>query len=574
MVVCMFKPVALLALLFACQVEARVQGIPSITEKLYIGSYGALSQEDRTALDRRNFPIRVYISPLVETDYLSGSRREQRTIPLLLPRSTYLSLRQAVLDWSRILILQSPAQEDYTVALKQSTDESDRPVLEKLGLFTLVSTRQQADLPIITVEAPSIGVSGDILGIFDPFGDYALGKIRISQKIKRRTILEGAPTIIQEGFANDFFMRSVMIHELGHALALKHVVPFTDITFDNALQKCNIMYPTEFTCESKLPECKAEPNSPSRCRGVQTKQIQKIEEQLQMAPAQSLRGGFDDVVRYAQDVDQKVKLALPNLPTSGSLKLRVSGQGEVQQVEILNSFGNQEVNDQVLAVVKKVAPFGPLPSSYTDSELVFALAYIGTPCLTGYQNEIQRRILKDFTVKPKNALNVQVQLNGAGELLGYKILTSSGDKAVDRKFLGAIESQSPFPILTKAHGKEELTFSLTNTVGPGPGIEACAEPDWEDYIEKYSTRITKNLSPLTSEKWVRMMLDFEVNRKGEISNLRILPSEGSGSETLDQAVLAAIQSASPLDPLPVSFDGAKVDVRYRVVIEPTAPTAQ
>jgi len=568
------QALTLLALLLVCKVEARVQGIPSITEKLYIGSYGALTQEDRMALDRRNFPIRVYISPLVESDYLPGSRREQRTIPLLLPRSTYLNLRQAVLDWSRILILQSQSQEGYTVALKQSTDESDLTVLEKLGLFTFVSTRQQADLPIIAVEAPSIGVSGDILGIFDPRAEYSLGKIRISQKIKRRTILEGAPTITQERFAGDFFMRSVMIHELGHALALKHVVPFTDPTFDNSLDKCNIMYPTEFPCESKLPQCKSEPNSPSRCRGVQTKQIQKIEEQLQMGPDKSLRGGFDEVMGYAQGVDQKVKLALPTLPTSGSLKLTVSAQGELQQVEIVSSFGTQEVDDQVMAVVKKLAPFGALPSSYTQSELTFALAYVGTPCLTGYQNEIQRLVLKDFTVKPKDPIKVELKLNGAGELLGYKILTSSGDKAADRKFLRAIESQTPFPILTKAHGKEELTFLLTNTVPPGPGIEACAEPDWEGYVEKYSARITKNLSSLTVEKLIRMMLDFDVNRKGEISNLRILPSEGSGSETLDQAVLKAIQSASPLDPLPISFDGTKVEVRYRVVIEPAALTAR
>ena len=49
-------------------------------------------------------------------------------------------------------------------------------------------------------------------------------------------------------------------------------------------------------------------------------------------------------------------------------------------------------------------------------------------------------------------------------------------------------------------------------------------------------------------------------RDGQVLNIRL--AESSGSEEVDRAAFAAVQSANDLEPLPAEFDGPSIDIHF------------
>ena len=58
----------------------------------------------------------------------------------------------------------------------------------------------------------------------------------------------------------------------------------------------------------------------------------------------------------------------------------------------------------------------------------------------------------------------------------------------------------------------------------------------------------------------RVVLTFDVERDGHISNTQIIQS--SGIEEVDRSALRAVLASNPLGPLPADYSGGKVSVQF------------
>ncbi len=69
--------------------------------------------------------------------------------------------------------------------------------------------------------------------------------------------------------------------------------------------------------------------------------------------------------------------------------------------------------------------------------------------------------------------------------------------------------------------------------------------------------------PVAHNKTRKALIEFTINRKGDISNVRIADSSGDGY--FDQTALRAVTLSAPFPPLPRGFKGDTLRVHYRFI---------
>ncbi len=561
--------------------QARVQAISTPTRKVY---KQAFNDNQKQALDSSDFPIKVYISPLIEADYFTDSPDLKRTYAYLLPQSTYLSFRQGVLDWSRILLAlpKEKTNDLYTIVLEDRQDPSAEEALAKLGVFKLVAHQEQADLVIKAVDLSNGGLPyyrGDILGVFSAAEDYRLGKIRMELVYHKNIVVSAAygasHSYKKDTFPPDFFMRNIVIHELGHALGLGHVVATTNKIFDSSENQCNLMYPSTTVCVSKLPECKAQLDSQPPCISIEDQQLRRLENQIMTRVEDSPKKPYEVIKSYIEAVDQKITANLAEvgeIRDSGNLEITLSAKGEITKIEVSRSFGSEVINEKMIGVVKKFAPFGNLPESYPESYVNFTLAYAPNICIQPYEIDITRRITEklrnlDLSIQ---AGEMQLKISENGELISYQTTKSFGDKKLNLQVAGVVESLAPFPALVPGVVTQELTIPFSyQPKGELSKISlssGCAPIDWLGYIDRYTKRINANFKPEKKDVLQRIIIDFFVDRKGQITNLKVI--DNTEKDNLQEPALAAIRMSSPLEALPDTYPEDKVKVRMLFYVRP------
>ncbi len=557
----------ILLVLTSSPAYAYIQTITTPLNRTYGRVMGAANTQEQI-LDSNAFPIKVYVSPTVGLPI--GAR------PRLLPRDIYQNIRQSVLDWSRILVNQAdtPQEAPYLLSLKRTVEEKDAALLEKLGLFTFVTTREQADLVVLTIEEEDLTPSpGDAIGVFIGGDRYPVGMIYLAlkSKIPPPVFNDGTfPTRAQRFYMTSFTLRTIMIHELGHALGLRHVTLSPNIYTDGLEKICNIMYPSNYPCTSTVPECIAEPDAPSRCRLIRDQQLRTIVKQLTTPlEDQKAQAEAKEIKAYVQKIDQKIVDQLSSIAPftqTGSLTITLSAKGELKGVQLTNPFGSKEAEDQLIALVKKIGPFDPVPHS--DSGIKFTLAYAAPVCIQEHKGKIQTQIRQALgQLKDPSPGALELNISANGELLNYRITESFGSKAQDRQALAAIESLVPFPTFVSLPARETLNITYNSTI-PIVTEQSCQPILWADYVEKFTKKIDAQIN-IPVKEFQSATIEFLIDRQGKVSAPKILHS--TKNAIFDQAALAAIQSASPLDPLPNSYKEDQVEVLYRAFAYPSNP---
>ncbi len=97
--------------------------------------------------------------------------------------------------------------------------------------------------------------------------------------------------------------------------------------------------------------------------------------------------------------------------------------------------------------------------------------------------------------------------------------------------------------------------------GPGGGDFAGRFPS---YVDAVRNRISSNWLQSTVDPTVRWApradFSFTVLRDGSVTNVQMLQS--SGNRSVDNSALRAIQSSSPMSPLPSNYSGSSVTVEF------------
>ena len=101
----------------------------------------------------------------------------------------------------------------------------------------------------------------------------------------------------------------------------------------------------------------------------------------------------------------------------------------------------------------------------------------------------------------------------------------------------------------------------TNASGPGGGDFSGRFPS---YVDAVRNRISSNWLQSTVDPTVRWApranFTFQVLKDGTVTNVQM--TQSSGNSSVDRSALRAIQSSSPVSPLPSGYPGNSVTVEF------------
>ena len=93
------------------------------------------------------------------------------------------------------------------------------------------------------------------------------------------------------------------------------------------------------------------------------------------------------------------------------------------------------------------------------------------------------------------------------------------------------------------------------------GIDARSQDiDLTSYLNKLKQRVRQQWLPGMSQSNRRTVLNFTINRSGQVSNLNI--AQTSGFSVTDEVALNAIQRAAPFAPLPTGYPKNHLDIEF------------
>ncbi|MEH2129235.1 MAG: TonB family protein [Nostoc sp.] len=93
------------------------------------------------------------------------------------------------------------------------------------------------------------------------------------------------------------------------------------------------------------------------------------------------------------------------------------------------------------------------------------------------------------------------------------------------------------------------------------GVDASSQDvDLTSYLNKLKQRVQQQWLPGMSQSNRRTVLNFTINRSGEVNNLNIVQT--SGSRVTDEVAMNAIQRSAPFAPLPTGYRKNYIDIEF------------
>ncbi|WP_375493939.1 energy transducer TonB, partial [uncultured Nostoc sp.] len=93
------------------------------------------------------------------------------------------------------------------------------------------------------------------------------------------------------------------------------------------------------------------------------------------------------------------------------------------------------------------------------------------------------------------------------------------------------------------------------------GVDASSQDiDITSYLNKLKQRVQQQWLPGMSQSNRRTVLNFTINRSGEVNNLNIVQT--SGFRVTDEVALNAIQRSAPFAPLPTGYRKNYIDIEF------------
>lgn len=112
-----------------------------------------------------------------------------------------------------------------------------------------------------------------------------------------------------------------------------------------------------------------------------------------------------------------------------------------------------------------------------------------------------------------------------------------------------------------AHQEARLIAGDAMVSGPVVDIPSFK---YDYYLGLIKNKVDNRWSqPVAHKKTRKALIEFTINRKGDVSNARVVDS--SGDSYFDQTALRAVTLSAPFPPLPRGFKGDSLRVNYRFI---------
>lgn len=180
-----------------------------------------------------------------------------------------------------------------------------------------------------------------------------------------------------------------------------------------------------------------------------------------------------------------------------------------------------------------------------------------------------RRLLKDYNNSIKDYTKA-IELNPNN----YKGYAGRGSNKFELKdYAGAIDDYTKaieinhndgWVYLDRSNSKKELK-DFKGAEQDRKKFDKLTEY-FKGYMKKITKIIKSNWEPPIKEPGTSTIARYTLNKKGEISNIKIIKS--SGIIQNDESAINALKKSSPLPPLPTEYQGSSVDIDFHFDIKP------
>lgn len=116
---------------------------------------------------------------------------------------------------------------------------------------------------------------------------------------------------------------------------------------------------------------------------------------------------------------------------------------------------------------------------------------------------------------------------------------------------------------SEAAAHQEVRLIGGDSMVSGPVVDMPSFK-YDYYLGLIKNKVDNRWSqPVAHKKTRKALIEFTINRKGDVSNARV--ADSSGDSYFDQTALRAVTLSAPFPPLPRGFKGDSLRVHYRFI---------
>ncbi|AGY58387.1 cell envelope integrity protein TolA [Gloeobacter kilaueensis] len=191
------------------------------------------------------------------------------------------------------------------------------------------------------------------------------------------------------------------------------------------------------------------------------------------AQADALSGpSRSEIDAYIQRVKGRIISSFSGFATArqrGIIRLQLTPQGQLKGAALDQSFGDPECDRSLLAHIRQLAPFEPLPASFSAPDISLTLPYLPDAVIEHYLESVRPSVYARLSALGRMTRTGEVELKISGNgTVRVRTLASFGDPQLDRRAVESIKGLSPLPAIPGAADWE--TVSTTFSYGPAAPI--------------------------------------------------------------------------------------------------------
>ncbi len=165
--------------------------------------------------------------------------------------------------------------------------------------------------------------------------------------------------------------------------------------------------------------------------------------------------------------------------------------------------------------------------------------------------------LKEHRSVPTANAVISAPVKKEHEEVKQDVTASGGSQSAGSRSENIAESVSG------AAAHQEARLIAGDSMVSGPVVDMPSFK-YDYYLGLIKNKVDNRWSqPVAHKKTRKALIEFTINRKGDVSNAKV--ADSSGDSYFDQTALRAVTLSSPFPPLPRGFKGDSLRVHYRFI---------